>query len=361
MKARARFGSAFAFAVGDARSRCLLEDEGLRARAAVVRRAVVQQWVVGTRPAVETPPAAVGSGRSSSNRRARRDDRRHLERRRSDDRRPAPVTPLPPAACEAAPDGGSEAVAEPTLVATLKDRWHEAWLASPAVADLDSDGISEIIVARDELLQIWHLDGELVRSLEVEGRIWASPVVADLRPELEGLEVAVAARGRIYAWDAGGTALPGFPFAWRDEMRPLAAADIDGDGSLELSAVTTSDLEADGQTDILIAIHSDGTVVDGFPPNTTGAAGCDDACYVHAGYDQNLALGDLDDDGVADLLAPQDNAYVSLPTVPGARSTPRESSATRPSSRASGSCSTTPRRSRATPSSSRSPSARFWS
>jgi hypothetical protein len=223
-----------------------------------------------------------------------------------------PLTPLPPAACEAAPDGGSETVAEPTLVATLKDRWHEAWLAAPAVADLDGDGTNEIIVARDELLQIWHLDGELVRSLEVEGRIWASPVVADLRPELEGLEVAVAARGRIYAWDAEGTALPGFPFAWRDEMRSLAAADIDGDGSLELSAVTTSDLEANGQTDILIAIHSDGTVVDGFPPNTTGAAGCDDACYVHAGYDQNLALGDLDGDGIADLLAPQDNAYVSL-------------------------------------------------
>jgi hypothetical protein len=53
-------------------------------------------------------------------------------------------------------------------------------------------------------------------------------------------------------------------------------------------------------------------VVDGFPPNTTGASGCDDACYVHAGFDQNVALGDVDDDGVADILLPQDNAYVSL-------------------------------------------------
>jgi hypothetical protein len=137
-------------------------------------------------------------------------------------------------------------------------------------------------------------------------------VVADLRTDLPGLEVAVASRERIDAWDAEGNELAGFPFDWRDEMRAIATEDIDGDGQLELAAVTTSDLEANGQTDILIAIHNDGSVVEGFPPNTTGAAGCDDACYVHAGYDQTLALGDVDGDGTADLLAPQDNAYVSL-------------------------------------------------
>jgi hypothetical protein len=77
-------------------------------------------------------------------------------------------------------------------------------------------------------------------------------------------------------------------------------------------AVTTSDLKQSGRVDILIAYHNDGRVVAGFPPNTTGASGCDDACYVHAGFDQNIAIGDVDGDGVADLLAPQDNAYVSL-------------------------------------------------
>jgi hypothetical protein len=222
-----------------------------------------------------------------------------------------PVTPLPAASC--ASEGGAETVGEPTLIATLFDRWHEAWLGSPAVADLDADGTNEIIVPRDEVLLVWHLDGTLVRKLEGQpGRIWASPVVADIRPDIAGLEVAVASRGQISAWDAQGNALPGFPFKWRDEMRSLAAEDIDGDGQLELVAVTTSDLEKNGQTDILIAVNADGTVVPGFPPNTTGASGCDDACYVHAGFDQNVALGDVDGDGVADILAPQDNAYVSL-------------------------------------------------
>lgn len=221
-----------------------------------------------------------------------------------------PVGDLPAASCEA--EGGTEEVSEPVLLTTLFDRWHEGWLSSPAVADLDGDGENEIIVPRDSLLQVWHLDGTIVHQKELPGRIWASPVVADLRPDIPGLEVAVASRQMINAWDAQGNELPGFPFEWRDELRSIAAADIDGDGYLELVSVTTGKLEEGGQTDIIIAIHANGDVVSGFPPNTTGASGCDDACYVHSGYDQNVALGDVDGDGIADILAPQDNAYVSL-------------------------------------------------
>lgn len=221
------------------------------------------------------------------------------------------VTSLPPASCES--EGGSEVVRAPELIATLFDRWQEAWLGSPAIADLDGDGTREIIVPRADVLLIWQLDGTLRHKLEGSpGRIWAPPVVADLRPDLPGLEVAVAAREQISAWDANGDPLPGFPFSWRDELRSIAAEDIDGDGKLELVSVTTGKLEENGQTDILIAVNADGSIVAGFPPNTTGNSGCDDACYVHSGYDQNLALGDVNGDGVADILAPQDNAYVSL-------------------------------------------------
>ncbi len=221
-----------------------------------------------------------------------------------------PVAPLPAASCEA--EGGASEVSEPELVATLFDRWHEAWLGSPAVADLDEDGENEIIVPRADTLLIWHLDGSVVHRFELPGRIWAPPVVADIRPDYPGLEVAVASRGTIAAWDAQGEPLPGFPFTWRDELRSIAAEDIDGDGELELVSVTTGKLQQGGQTDIVIAVNADGSTVQGFPPNTSGASGCDDACYVHSAYDQNVALGDVDDDGVPDILAPQDNAYVSL-------------------------------------------------
>jgi hypothetical protein len=221
------------------------------------------------------------------------------------------VTPPAPV-CEPAAGGGSSTVAEPVLIATLFDRWHEAWLASPAVADLDEDTVPEIVVPRDERLLVWHADGSVRWSADTGGRIWAPPVVADLRPDRPGLEVAVASRGRIHVWDAQGTPVSGFPVEWQDEMRALAAADIDGDGSLDLAAVTTRRIEASGRRDLLIAVRLDGTFLPGFPPNTTGASGCDDRCYVTGGYDQTLALGDITGDGAAELFAGQDNAYLSL-------------------------------------------------
>src|SRR5690606_3730852 len=100
--------------------------------------------------------------------------------------------------------------------------------------------------------------------------------------------------------------------AWQDELRSLAAGDIDGDGAHELVAVTTSPLRGGELRDIVIAVELDGSVHAGFPPNTTGASGCTEACYVTGGYDQNLALGDITGDNAAEIFVTQDNAYLSL-------------------------------------------------
>src|SRR5262245_4446639 len=218
--------------------------------------------------------------------------------------------PLPVPRCMAA--GGSATVARPALVHTLTDRWHDTWPASPAVADLDGDGTAEIVVAREELLLVWHADNKVVWRAETEGRIWASPVVADLVPSKPGLEVAVAARRGISAFVAGGAAGTGLQVTWGDEMRSLAAGDVDGDGALELVAVTSGPLEAGGQRDIVLVVDGDGKIAPGFPPNTSGASGCDKACFVTGGYDQNVAIGDVDGNGIVDIVAAQDNAYVSL-------------------------------------------------
>ena len=215
--------------------------------------------------------------------------------------------------CGPAPGGGAASSQTPTLLATLSDRWHEAWLGSPAVVDLDGDGTKEIVAARDDLVLGWHLDNAVVfRAQSGGGRFWASPVVTDLDPQRAGIEVAAAAAAKLCVWDATGTLLPGFPATWLSELRALAADDIDGDGALELVVVSTQTLSANGQRDMVMAFELDGPAVAGFPRNTTGAAGCDDRCYVTGGFDQTVALGDVDGDGISDILAPQDNAYMSL-------------------------------------------------
>jgi hypothetical protein len=203
-------------------------------------------------------------------------------------------------------------VSQPILIASLSDSWQEGWLASPAVADIDGDTIKEIIACRHNLVVGWHLDNSVVFQADAINRIWASPIVADLNTSVAGLEIAAASDNSIYVWEADGDNLAGFPVTWRSEIRSLAAGDIDGDDELELVGASTTVLSEISQKDYIIAFNMNGMNVDGFPPNTTGAAGCDEHCYVNGGYDQNLAIGDVDGDNVADIFGTHDNAYMSL-------------------------------------------------
>ena len=199
-------------------------------------------------------------------------------------------------------------VAAPVLLLTLKDRWEEAWLGSPAVADIDNDGKQEIIVPRANALVAWNADGSLRWKFnDTPGRIYASPIVANFRDDTR-LEIAFALGDKIFMLDSDGNVLSGFPVIWKEELRSLAAGDIDGDGQLDLVAATTYT----PATDVMNAWRADGSQVAGFPPNGSGSSGCDEFCNLAGCYDQNIAIGDLDGDLKLDIVVPHDNAYASF-------------------------------------------------
>ncbi len=223
--------------------------------------------------------------------------------------------PLPPApSCDAAASG-SAAVAAPELMLQLVDDDESAWLGSPAVADLDGDGSNEIIITHNGNLVVWGPDGAQRWRFDEPGevgRIWSSPVVADFRDDTR-LEIVIAARDRIWMLDAGGNVLSGWPVSWRDEIRSLAAGEINGDGQLDVVAASTSN-----EPDILSAYTAGGDLIDGFPPIERGTIGCDASggdsgnCWIAGAYDQNLAIGDLDGDGRQDIVSPMDNSYAGF-------------------------------------------------
>ncbi len=178
------------------------------------------------------------------------------------------------------------------------------WYASPAVADLDGDGKPEVIWSDYRIVVVNGEDGsdQWVVNSPGGGRGWPSVVVGDVDHN-GSLEIVTAhSGGYVSVLKANGTALAGFPQqAQTNELRSLAVDDVDGDGDMEiLVCATRSDnqwflYEHTGVVRAGWPVHSPDSDTNGY------AAGC---------YNENVGLADLDGDGRAEMIGPNDTHYV---------------------------------------------------
>jgi hypothetical protein len=206
-------------------------------------------------------------------------------------------------------------------------RGQTGWYASPIVVDLDGNGSKEIVAAY-YTLYVYDAQGNLLDSKAGNGgRIYAPHVVMDI--DGDGImEIICGQRHELYVYEWRNNRLQlknGWPAdtttaGESPEIRGLAAADLDRNGSIELIATTTqTQSTAKGGAQVFV-FNSSGSLFQpagiGFQAwprynNRTGTGGdADRNGEGHSGYGcygLNVGTGNIDDDPELEIIVTYDN------------------------------------------------------
>ncbi|GAB4581476.1 MAG: hypothetical protein Fur0022_42230 [Anaerolineales bacterium] len=176
------------------------------------------------------------------------------------------------------------------------------WYASPAIADLDNDGHPEVLWGGYELFALNGENGTIQWSGDSGARIWPGIAVADLTGN--GTLEVIVGRGSdsLTVYNSNGTVLwQRNPFGG-GEIRTLAVEDLEGDGQMEILVGRASG----GSYNQVNVYEPDGEVRPGWPARRDGEDG-----YGWGMYNENLTVGDLNNDGYAEIIAPTDTHYIT--------------------------------------------------
>ncbi len=161
------------------------------------------------------------------------------------------------------------------------------------LADIDNDGVDEILFGIWNTLYALKGDGSVFWDKTLSGTILLPPTVADLDDD-GTLEIIVNTggvpnAGRVYLIDPNGNDLPGWPLNFSDHwmINAPAAADVDGDGDLE---IITGE-RVSGTQGFVHVINKDGTSINANWPVEVGAT---------PAFTPSIA--DVDNDGKADVV-----------------------------------------------------------
>ena len=197
------------------------------------------------------------------------------------------------------------------------DTGETGWFSSPGLVDLDGDGRLEIVAPFYSTFVFDANGQELGRGRASKGRVYAPSVVADL--DADGItDIVVGGNsGTVAAYEFRGGRLQrkaGWPASTNSggqspEVRGLAAADLNGDGTVEVVATTTNTSPKGAQVFVFAA---NGRLFQpaGHPhawPRNRG----------YGAYGENVGIGNIDDDPELEILATFDNHQINAFNLDG--------------------------------------------
>ncbi len=190
--------------------------------------------------------------------------------------------------------------------------WCETgWYSSPAIADLDGDGAAEVIASAYSIVILdgnsgylkWRMASGHDRTepdADNVGRTWPGIVVADVDGDGDIEIVTAHSAGYVSVYDHNGYFESGWPQRpTENELRGLSVFDLDGDGSMEI--IVTGAVY--NKTNTWVFEHN-GALRPGWPQLV------DESGYAYGVFNDNAAIGELDSDGIAEIVVPSDVHYV---------------------------------------------------
>jgi hypothetical protein len=210
------------------------------------------------------------------------------------------------------------AVAAPRFVRRIATG-ETGWFSSPGLVDLNGDGRMEIVAPFSSTF-VFDAKGRLLgKGTATKGRVYAPAVVADLDGDGKPEIVVAGNEGTVAAYDLAGGRLKlhaGWPASTCSggqcpEARGMAAADLDGDGRVEVVVTTTNTSPTGSQ---VFVFDASGRVRPGWPRyNRTSDATFNGAGnHGYGAYGENVGIGNLDDDPQPEIAVTFDNHQINV-------------------------------------------------
>ncbi|MBF0547353.1 MAG: VCBS repeat-containing protein [Candidatus Riflebacteria bacterium] len=144
---------------------------------------------------------------------------------------------------------------------------NQEWPFEASTADLDGDGVKEVFTTTpDKKLLIWNTEGKLQKTIPLSDGAHCAPKVADLFGTGKLQFVIAQADGAINVIDREGNSYPGFPFKTNHSIYSAPQIiDLDGDGCLDIVFTAWNPEGVGKQAGYIMAISREGKPLPGYP------------------------------------------------------------------------------------------------